>query len=77
VISDQSDGEGAPRPAEVQAVLRYLRATGRAVDTWRHLPRRGMAEQRAFLLEQAQPTTACSSTTTSSSNRTWWRACMP
>jgi GT2 family glycosyltransferase len=54
VISDQSDGEGAFSHGEVQAVLRYLRATGRQAETWRRLPRRGMAEQRAFLLAQVQ-----------------------
>lgn len=51
VISDQSESAAAERP-EVAAVLRYLRARGIAVDTHRHLPRRGMAEQRAFLLAQ-------------------------
>jgi GT2 family glycosyltransferase len=54
VIADQSDGAGACEHGEVQAVLRYLQATGRAVDTFRRLPRRGMAEQRAFLLGQAR-----------------------
>lgn len=54
VVADQSDGQGAYAHGEVQAVLRYLRATGRQVETWRNLPRRGMAQQRAFLLEQAQ-----------------------
>lgn len=54
VISDQSERSGACEQREVQAVLRYLRATGRSVDTWRRLPRRGMAEQRAFLLAQAR-----------------------
>jgi GT2 family glycosyltransferase len=54
VVSDQSEGTGAYSHGEVQAVLRYLRATGRQVETWRRLPRRGMAEQRAFLLAQAQ-----------------------
>lgn len=54
VIADQSDGEGAYAHGEVQAVLRYLRASGRQVETWRNLPRRGMAQQRAFLLAQAQ-----------------------
>jgi GT2 family glycosyltransferase len=54
VIADQSDGAGACAQAEVQAVLRYLRATGRQVETLRNLPRRGMAQQRAFLLEQVQ-----------------------
>jgi hypothetical protein len=54
VISDQSERDGACEQPEVQAVLRYLRATGRQVDTFRRLPRRGMAEQRAFLLGQAR-----------------------
>ncbi|MFB9246117.1 glycosyltransferase family 2 protein [Massilia antarctica] len=53
VVSDQSDGEGAAASAEVRAVLRYLAARGLPVDMRRHLPRRGMAEQRAFLLAQA------------------------
>lgn len=52
VLSDQSESAAAVEQAEVAAVLRYLRARGIAVDTWRHLPRRGMAEQRAFLLAQ-------------------------
>jgi len=34
----------------VKAVLRVLKATNRRVVTYRHLPRRGLAEQRAFLL---------------------------
>lgn len=54
VVSDQSDGEAAFARPEVQAVLRYLQASGRAVETHRHVPRRGMAEQRAFLLAQAR-----------------------
>jgi GT2 family glycosyltransferase len=52
VISDQSAGLAAYASAEVQAVLRYLRARGHAVETLRHLPRRGLAEHRAFLLAQ-------------------------
>lgn len=54
VVSDQSDGDGACARPQVEAVVRYLRARGFTVDTLRHLPRRGMAEQRAFLLEQAR-----------------------
>jgi GT2 family glycosyltransferase len=54
VISDQSDGDGVEGSGEVLALLRYLRARGRVVDAHRHLPRRGMAEQRAFLLAQAR-----------------------
>jgi hypothetical protein len=54
VVADQSDGAGADTGAEVQAVLRYLRATGRNVDFCRRLPRRGLAEQRDFLLGQVR-----------------------
>jgi GT2 family glycosyltransferase len=54
VVSDQSDGDAAFDHPEVKAVLRYLRARGHMPETMRHLPRRGMAEQRAFLLAQAR-----------------------
>lgn len=53
VVSDQSAAAPALEAPEVMAVLRYLRARGIVVDTFRHLPQRGMAEQRAFLLAQA------------------------
>ncbi len=53
VISDQSDEPSFER-GEVQAVLRLLRAQGRQVSCDHHLPRRGLAEQRAFLLSQAR-----------------------
>lgn len=52
VVSDQSDEPSFDKP-EVAAVLRMLRALGREVHTHHHLPRRGLAEQRAFLLSQA------------------------
>ena len=53
VISDQTeDGPGA-ESGEVRAALRVLGAHGRPVEAHRHLPRRGMAEQRQFLLDQA------------------------
>jgi GT2 family glycosyltransferase len=54
VVSDQSESAAAAGQPEVTAVLRYLRARGIAVDVHRHLPRRGMAEQRAFLLAQVE-----------------------
>jgi GT2 family glycosyltransferase len=54
VISDQSEGAGVLDLPEIQAAVRFLRATGRKVYAARHLPRRGMAEQRAFLLQQAE-----------------------
>lgn len=54
VIADQ--GEAAPAAAfpEVQALLRLLRARGVAVELHPHLPRRGLAEQRRFLLGRAR-----------------------
>jgi len=48
---------------EVQAVLRVLRAHGHTIDIHKHLPRRGIAEQRQFLLEQAQVSTRFPTTT--------------
>lgn len=52
VISDQSDA-AAFDTSEVRAVLRLIRSSGREAVTICHLPRRGMAEQRAFLLSLA------------------------
>ncbi|MDN3309397.1 glycosyltransferase family A protein [Microbacterium oryzae] len=53
VVSDQSDDGAAAVDPAVQAMVRVLRAQGRPVEVVAHLPRRGMAEQRQFLLEQA------------------------
>ncbi|MES2353004.1 MAG: glycosyltransferase family A protein [Pseudomonadota bacterium] len=53
IISDQSDHQSVFEKAEVEAVLRILEATGRDVVMYRHLPRRGLAEQRTFLLAKA------------------------
>jgi len=52
-ISDQTEDSELLASGEVQAVLRVLRAHGHAVEVHKHLPRRGMAEQRQFLLDQA------------------------
>lgn len=54
VISDQSEDTSAGAGGELQAVLRVLRATEHSVEVYTHLPRRGMAEQRQFLLDQAK-----------------------
>lgn len=53
-ISDQSDGFNAARSGEVQAMVRILQSQGRDVELHHHLPRRGLAEQRNFLLEQSR-----------------------
>jgi GT2 family glycosyltransferase len=49
IISDQSD-EPVQEDAVISALLRILTVQGRRVDVLRHVPARGMAEQRAFLL---------------------------
>jgi GT2 family glycosyltransferase len=58
VVSDQSDRADLPAGAvgapEVLTPLRLLAARGRQVETHRHLPRRGLAEQRQFLLDQGR-----------------------
>jgi GT2 family glycosyltransferase len=53
VLSDQSDGGIGADAAEVRAAARVLEHTGRPVSILEHLPRRGLAEQRQFLLDQA------------------------
>ena len=53
VVSDQStDTPGWEHPAAA-AMVRVLEAQGRPVTLLRHLPRRGLAEHRQFLLDQA------------------------
>jgi GT2 family glycosyltransferase len=55
VVSDQTDdGRASIDAPEVQSVARVLQLTGRDVELHRHLPRRGMAEHRAFLLGLAR-----------------------
>jgi GT2 family glycosyltransferase len=54
VVSDQTEHEDTTAAAEVQTPLRLLRAQGRPVELHRHLPRRGLAEHRDFLLAQAR-----------------------
>jgi GT2 family glycosyltransferase len=54
VISDQSAVGDAASEKEVQAAQRVLELHGCPVEIVKHLPPRGMAEQRQFLLDQAQ-----------------------
>ncbi|MDP9887561.1 glycosyltransferase [Pseudarthrobacter enclensis] len=53
VISDQSAGQPAWEHPAAAAMVRVLEAQGRPVTLLRHLPRRGLAEHRQFLLEQS------------------------
>jgi glycosyltransferase involved in cell wall biosynthesis len=54
VVSDQSDDDTVLRSVEVQTAARALEWHGHRVTLHRHLPRRGLAEQRHFLLQQAR-----------------------
>ncbi len=53
VVSDQTESTGGADAPEVRAAARVLRSRGHAVEITRGRRRRGMAEQRQFLLDQA------------------------
>ena len=53
IVSDQTDGGPAWEHPAALAMVRVLRAQGRSVRCERHLPRRGLAEHRQYLLELA------------------------
>jgi GT2 family glycosyltransferase len=53
VVSDQTEDDDPFLRGEVQTAVRVLRMRGHAVELHRHLPRRGLAEHRQFLLGQA------------------------
>jgi GT2 family glycosyltransferase len=53
VVSDQTEDEAGGIGGEARAVLRLLAARGHQVELHRHLPRRGLAEHRQFLLSRA------------------------
>ncbi len=52
IVSDQTEELDAADVGEVRAAVRVLEAHGNEVRVVKHLPRRGMAEQRQFLLDQ-------------------------
>lgn len=53
VIADQSPPPAATQTDEVRAMIRILEASGVPVRVFEERPRRGLAEQRQFLLDQA------------------------
>lgn len=53
VISDQSAGQPAWEHPAAAAMVRVLEAQGTPVTLLRHLPRRGLAEHRQYLLDQS------------------------
>lgn len=50
VVSDQDETTDVADAREVKAIVRVLRTRGQPLTIHKHLPRRGMAEQRDFLL---------------------------
>ncbi|MCM5680567.1 glycosyltransferase family 2 protein [Schlegelella sp. S2-27] len=54
VVSDQSDGAASFDTGETRSIVRLLEARGHRVRLLRNLPRRGLAQQRQFLLEQSR-----------------------
>lgn len=52
-VADQTESYDVAEKEEVQAVTHVLRAHGNPVYIVKNLPRRGMAQQRSFLLEQS------------------------
>src|SRR5579863_6277645 len=55
IISDQTPDEFAYMDSiEIQTLVRALRWHGHSVSLHHHFPRRGLAEQRQFLLEQSE-----------------------
>jgi GT2 family glycosyltransferase len=53
ILSDQTEGTPSVDHPAVSAMVRVLRAQGRSVRCERHLPRRGLAEHRQYLLALA------------------------
>jgi GT2 family glycosyltransferase len=53
IVSSQDDDDVLERSPEVQTMVRLLRHRGHEVDVRRHLPRRGLAEHRQWLLDRA------------------------
>lgn len=52
VVSDQTEDRDALNAGEVRAAMRVLRLHGHDIETHKHLPRRGVAEHRQFLLDR-------------------------
>jgi GT2 family glycosyltransferase len=53
IVSDQTEHEDVRTYPPVQAVARVLDHHGTPIEFHKHLPRRGMAEHRQFLLDKA------------------------
>lgn len=54
VVSDQSEADIYGGDASLETVIRLLQEKGHGIRLIRNFPRRGMAQQRQFLLDQSQ-----------------------
>ena len=54
LVSDQTEGQTSFSRPEAGAIFNILYSHGNSIALYRHLPRRGMAEQRQFLLDQSR-----------------------
>jgi GT2 family glycosyltransferase len=53
IVSDQTEHDDPFQHGSVQTAIHVLRLQGHSVELHRHLPRRGLAEHRQFLLEES------------------------
>ncbi|MCL4418289.1 MAG: glycosyltransferase family 2 protein [Actinobacteria bacterium] len=53
IISDQSEYENPFKNPSVETILRVLKSYGHNIETYKHLPRKGIAEQRNFLFSKS------------------------
>ncbi|MBE9167011.1 glycosyltransferase family 2 protein [Pleurocapsales cyanobacterium LEGE 06147] len=53
IISDQTEDKDVIKTQEIQAAIRVLESHENLVFAYKNLPRRGIAQQRQFLLEKA------------------------
>jgi GT2 family glycosyltransferase len=59
IIADQSPNDDLETDNSVQTIVRLFETQGNHVTILKNLPRRGMAQQRQFLLEHSQDTLQC------------------
>lgn len=53
VVSDQTEEQDVANDPSIQTIVRLLQYRGHSVAVLKHLPRRGIAEQREFLLSKS------------------------
>src|SRR5215216_2899047 len=54
IIADQSTNDDIEKDNSIQTIIRLFRIKGNRVTILKNLPRKGMAQQRQFLLEHSE-----------------------